>query len=116
VRLKKQRQRTAGPYRFSECAKRHADLYGSGDWQEPHALGFAPLYVQAFPRRGRPASRPWAKRKPIRVSARRLVITSLFTCWQELHGVLGGLLSALKSTLFGLTCRQGHSPSYAICS
>jgi uncharacterized protein (DUF433 family) len=25
----------------------------------------APLYVQAFPRRGRPASRPWAKRKPI---------------------------------------------------
>jgi uncharacterized protein (DUF433 family) len=28
----------------------------------------APLYVQAFPRRGRPASRPWAKRKPIRVT------------------------------------------------
>jgi uncharacterized protein (DUF433 family) len=26
----------------------------------------APFYVQAFPRRGRPASRPWAKRKPIR--------------------------------------------------
>jgi len=26
----------------------------------------APLYVQAFPRRGRPAFRPWAKRKPIR--------------------------------------------------
>jgi uncharacterized protein (DUF433 family) len=25
----------------------------------------APLYVQAFPRRGRPMSRPWAKRKPI---------------------------------------------------
>ncbi len=25
----------------------------------------APLYVQAFPRRGRPASRPWAKGKPI---------------------------------------------------
>ncbi|MGB2667464.1 MAG: DUF433 domain-containing protein [Candidatus Acidiferrum sp.] len=25
----------------------------------------APLYVQAFPRRGRPAFRPWAKRKPI---------------------------------------------------
>jgi len=25
----------------------------------------APLYVQAFPRRGRPTSRPWAKRKPI---------------------------------------------------
>jgi uncharacterized protein (DUF433 family) len=28
----------------------------------------APLYVQAFPRRGGPASRPWAKRKPIRAS------------------------------------------------
>src|SRR5277367_3571054 len=28
----------------------------------------APLYVQAFPRRGRPASRPWAKRKPIRAT------------------------------------------------
>lgn len=31
----------------------------------------APLYVQAFPRRGRPAYRPWAKRKPIRVSRHR---------------------------------------------
>jgi uncharacterized protein (DUF433 family) len=28
----------------------------------------APLYVQAFPRRGRPVSRPWAKRKPIRAT------------------------------------------------
>ena len=28
----------------------------------------APLYVQAFPRRGRPACRPWAKRKPIRAT------------------------------------------------
>src|SRR5580692_5395188 len=28
----------------------------------------APLYVQAFPRRGRPALRPWAKRKPIRAT------------------------------------------------
>jgi len=25
----------------------------------------APLYVQAFPRRGRPSARPWAKRKPV---------------------------------------------------
>jgi hypothetical protein len=25
----------------------------------------APLYVAAFPRRGRPARRPWAKQKPI---------------------------------------------------
>jgi uncharacterized protein (DUF433 family) len=31
-------------------------------------IELAPLYVQAFPRRGRPASRPWAKRKPIRVT------------------------------------------------
>jgi uncharacterized protein (DUF433 family) len=28
----------------------------------------APLYVQAFPRRGRPASRSWAKRKPTRAT------------------------------------------------
>jgi uncharacterized protein (DUF433 family) len=28
----------------------------------------APLYVRAFPRRGRPPARPWAKRKPRRVS------------------------------------------------
>jgi uncharacterized protein (DUF433 family) len=31
----------------------------------------APFYIQAFPRRGRPVSRPWAKRKPIRASHRR---------------------------------------------
>jgi uncharacterized protein (DUF433 family) len=28
----------------------------------------ARLYVQAFPRRGRPASRPWAKKRPVRVT------------------------------------------------
>src|SRR5450631_1602203 len=31
----------------------------------------ASLYVQAFPRRGRPVSRPWAKRKPIRATRHR---------------------------------------------
>jgi len=31
----------------------------------------APLYVTAFPRRGRPAQRPWAKRKPVRVTRQR---------------------------------------------
>jgi len=31
-------------------------------------IELAPLYMQAFPRRGRPASRPWAKRKAIRVT------------------------------------------------
>jgi len=31
----------------------------------------ASLYVQAFPRRGRPASRPWAKQRPIRVTRHR---------------------------------------------
>src|ERR1035437_3927253 len=30
----------------------------------------APLYVQAFPRRGRPAYRPWAKQKPIHATRR----------------------------------------------
>jgi len=31
-----------------------------------------PMYVKAFPRRGRPVVRPWAKRPPRRVSRRRL--------------------------------------------
>jgi uncharacterized protein (DUF433 family) len=31
-------------------------------------IELAPLYVQAFPRRGRPASRPWTKRKAIRTT------------------------------------------------
>ena len=31
----------------------------------------APLYVTAFPRRGRPAQRPWAKRKPVRITRQR---------------------------------------------
>lgn len=31
-------------------------------------IELAPLYVQAFPRRGRPANRPWAKKKPTRVT------------------------------------------------
>jgi uncharacterized protein (DUF433 family) len=31
----------------------------------------APFYMQAFPRRGRPASRPWAKRRPVRVTRER---------------------------------------------
>jgi uncharacterized protein (DUF433 family) len=33
-------------------------------------VDLALLYVQAFPRRGRPASRPWAKRKPVQASRR----------------------------------------------
>jgi uncharacterized protein (DUF433 family) len=32
----------------------------------------APMYVKAFPRKGRPATRPWAKRPPRRASERRL--------------------------------------------
>jgi uncharacterized protein (DUF433 family) len=32
----------------------------------------APLYAKAFPRRGRPVARPWAKRQPRRVSERRV--------------------------------------------
>ena len=31
-------------------------------------IELAPVYVQAFPRRGRPANRPWAKRRPLRVT------------------------------------------------
>ena len=32
----------------------------------------APLYVAAFPRRGRPARRPWAKQKPLHVARYKL--------------------------------------------
>lgn len=31
-------------------------------------VALAPLYMRAFPRRGRPAQRPWARQKPQRVS------------------------------------------------
>jgi len=31
-------------------------------------IGLASLYLRAFPRRGRPAARPWAERKPIRTT------------------------------------------------
>jgi hypothetical protein len=34
-------------------------------------IEIAPLYVQAFPRRGRPAARPWANRKPVRTTRHR---------------------------------------------
>ena len=34
-------------------------------------IELASLYVQAFPRRGRPAARPWAKRKPVRTTRHR---------------------------------------------
>jgi len=34
-------------------------------------IELASLYVQAFPRRGRPAARPWAKRKAVRTTRHR---------------------------------------------
>lgn len=34
----------------------------------------APLYVAAFPRRGRPALRPWAKKKPVRITRQRRAV------------------------------------------
>lgn len=37
-------------------------------------LELAPLYVAAFPRRGRPAQRPWAKQKPARITRRRRAV------------------------------------------
>jgi uncharacterized protein (DUF433 family) len=35
-------------------------------------IELAPMYVKAFPRRGRPAGRPWAKRRQRRVSEHRI--------------------------------------------
>lgn len=34
----------------------------------------ASLYVAAFPRRGRPAQRPWAKKKPVRITRQRRAV------------------------------------------
>ncbi len=35
-------------------------------------IALAPIYVKAFPRRGRPAVQPWARREPRRTSKRHL--------------------------------------------
>jgi uncharacterized protein (DUF433 family) len=34
----------------------------------PERIALAPVYVRAFPRRGRPIRRPWASQKPVRTS------------------------------------------------
>jgi uncharacterized protein (DUF433 family) len=63
-------------YRGTRIPVEHiADMLSQGAKPEEILQGYpaldrekvelAPLYVQAFPRRGRPTSRPWAKRKPI---------------------------------------------------
>jgi uncharacterized protein (DUF433 family) len=39
-------------------------------------IELAPLYVQAFPRRGRPAARPWAKQKAVRTTRHRRSMAS----------------------------------------
>jgi uncharacterized protein (DUF433 family) len=36
------------------------------------AVDLAPVYAKAFPRRGRPPTRPWAKQRPRRVARNRL--------------------------------------------
>ena len=66
--------------RIPSCNRGHAvaGCDGKGDLVGDPALTrekveLAPMYVRAFPRRGRPAARPWAKRPPRRVSRRRLV-------------------------------------------
>jgi uncharacterized protein (DUF433 family) len=55
-----------------------ADMLAQGAGEEEIIEGYpalsseqvkaAPLYVKAFPRRGRPARRPWALKEPIRVT------------------------------------------------
>jgi uncharacterized protein (DUF433 family) len=36
------------------------------------AVELAPVYAKAFPRRGRPPARPWARQQPRRVTRNRL--------------------------------------------
>jgi uncharacterized protein (DUF433 family) len=38
---------------------------------DPKKVALAPFYVQAFPRRGRPVAKPWAREKPIRATRHR---------------------------------------------
>jgi uncharacterized protein (DUF433 family) len=55
-----------------------ADMLGQGASYEEILAGYpaldrekvelAPFYIQAFPRRGRPIVRPWARQKPTRVT------------------------------------------------
>jgi uncharacterized protein (DUF433 family) len=62
-----------------------ADMLGQGANPEEILEGYpaldkekvelAPLYVQAFPRRGRPVSRPWAKRKPVHATRHRRALS-----------------------------------------
>ena len=59
-----------------------ADLLGQGTTVEEIIEGYptlnreivelAPVYAKAFPRRGRPPARPWARRQPRRVTQNRL--------------------------------------------
>jgi len=44
------------------------------------------LYVQAFPRRGRPVSRPWAKKGPVRVTRERCNFAGDLNLTRDEHG------------------------------
>jgi uncharacterized protein (DUF433 family) len=45
--------------------------YPGLDWTK---IELAPLYVRAYPRRGRPSQRPWASKKPTRVSRHAAIL------------------------------------------
>ena len=59
-----------------------ADMLGQGATAEEilegypaltrEAVELAPVYAKAFPRRGRPPARPWARQRPRRVTQDRL--------------------------------------------
>ena len=57
----------------AECATVEDILAGYPTLRREH-VELAPLYVAAFPRRGRPAQRPWAKKKPVRITRQRRAV------------------------------------------
>jgi len=59
------KMRRKSPSRITATVVEVVDAAPFGVALDREKIELAPLYVQAFPRRGRPASRPWAKRKPI---------------------------------------------------
>lgn len=49
----------------------HKEILAGYPSLDREKVELAPFYIQAFPRRGRPVSRPWAKQKAIRVTRQR---------------------------------------------
>jgi uncharacterized protein (DUF433 family) len=52
------------------------EILGGYPSLDKEKVSLAPFYVHAFPRRGRPVAKPWAKTKPIRATRNRRSLVS----------------------------------------